>query len=100
VLNVVLKKEEYLITKCRYYCILKTKIKKIIEKENIELLCYNCFYLFIGDIFTNKQIEGLEDHKPVNLGKSEWDVDEYHLKRLKELGLDDGSDVDQYISRI
>ena len=79
----------------------KDKNKKNYRRENIELLCYNCFYLFIGDIFTNKQIEGLEDHKPVNQGKSNWDVDEYHLRRLKELGLDDEEDdADQYISRI
>jgi hypothetical protein len=79
----------------------KDKNKKNYRRENIELLCYNCFYLFIGDIFTNKQIEGLEDHKPVNQGKSNWDVDEYHLRRLKELGLDDDEDnADQYISRI
>jgi len=79
----------------------KDNNKKNYRKENTELLCYNCFYLFIGDIFTSKQIEGMEDHKPVNLGKNDWDVDDYHLRRLKELGLDDDEDdINQYISRI
>ena len=41
----------------------------------------------MGDIFTDKQIEGIEDHKPVNQGKVEWEVDDYHMQRLKELGL-------------
>ena len=62
--------------------------KKNYKLENIELLCYNHYFLNVGDIFTDKQIEGIEDHKPVNQGKVDWEVDEYHLQRLKELGLD------------
>jgi hypothetical protein len=66
-------------------------------------LCYNCYFLTIGDIFTGKQIEGLEDHKPVNKGQVDWEVDDYTTQRLAELGLeasapkDDGS---EFISRI
>jgi hypothetical protein len=79
----------------------KDNNKKNYRKENIELLCYNCFYLFIGDIFTNKQVEGMEDHKPVNQSTTDWEIDDYHLQRLKELGLDnDEDDINQYISRI
>ena len=79
----------------------KDNNKKNYRKENTELLCYNCFYLFIGDIFTNKQVEGMEDHKPVNQSTTDWEIDDYHLQRLKELGLDDGDDdINQYISRI
>ena len=69
--------------------------KKNYRKENIEFYCYNCYFLSIGDIFNNKQIEGIEDHKPVNQGQVDWDVDDYHLQRLKELGLDDIDD-DEY----
>ena len=32
--------------------------------------------------------------------KIEWEIDDYHLQRLKELGLEDEEDVNQYISRI
>ena len=75
--------------------------KKNYRGENIELLCYNHYFLTVGDIFTDKQIEGIEDHRPVNQGKVEWEVDDYHLQRLKELGLgedeDDGLDI---ISRL
>jgi hypothetical protein len=70
----------------------KDKNKKNYRKENIEFLCYNCYFLTIGDIFTEKQVQGIEDHKPVNQGQVDWDVDEYHLQRLKELGLDDFGD--------
>jgi hypothetical protein len=71
--------------------------------ENLEMLCYNHYFLQVGDIFSNKQIEGLEDHKPINESKVDWEVDDYTQQRLKELGLydskplDDGSDL---ISRL
>jgi len=80
----------------------KDNNKKNYQLDNIEMLCYNHYFLTVGDIFTNKQIEGIEDHKPVNQGKVEWEVDDYHLQRLKELGLDDEEEDDpnQYISRI
>ena len=42
----------------------------------------------------------MEEHKPVNEGKVDWEIDDYHLQRLKELGLEDEDEVDQYISRI
>jgi hypothetical protein len=75
--------------------------KKNYKLDNIELLCYNHYFLNVGDIFTDKQIEGIEDHKPVNQGKVDWEVDDYHLQRLKELGLgDDDDDELQIISRI
>ena len=70
----------------------KDKNKKNYRKENIEFLCYNCYFLFQGDIFTNKQIEGLEDHRPVNQGKTDWELDDYTAQRLKELGLGDDED--------
>mgnify|MGYP000680750988 CR=1 FL=1 len=79
----------------------KDKNKKNYRKENIEFLCYNCFYLTIGDVFDNKQIEGIEDHKPVNLSEVDWEVDDYTAQRLKELGLgddeDDGLDIVSYV---
>ena len=46
-----------------------------------------------------KQIETKQEH----FGTSEnveWEVDDYHLQRLKELGLEDEDEVNQYISRI
>jgi len=45
--------------------------------------------LSVGDIFTDKQVEAIEDHKPVNTGEVSWDLDPYQLERLKELGLGD-----------
>ena len=44
----------------------KDKNKQHYRLENMEMLCYNCYFLMVGDVFNNKQIEGLEDHKPMN----------------------------------
>jgi len=72
--------------------------------ENLEMLCYNHYFLQVGDIFSNKQIEGLEDHKPMNESKVDWEVDDYTLQRLKELGLDKShpptDDGSEFISRL
>ena len=71
--------------------------------DNIELLCYNHYFLTVGDIFNNKdikQIESKQEHYGTS-EKVEWEVDDYHLQRLKELGLDEEEDnTNQYISRI
>lgn len=70
---------------------------------NIELLCYNHYFLQIGDIFTKTDELQIESHTPLNntTEKIEFEIDDYHLKRLKELGLsDDEDDPHQYISRM
>ena len=73
----------------------KDNNKKNYRKENIEFLCYNCYFLTIGDIFSEKQVQNIEDHKSVNTGQVDWEVDDYHLERLRELGLDN-VDNDEY----
>ena len=77
----------------------KDKNKQNYRKENIELLCYNCYFLTIGDIFNDKQIKGLEDHKPINNSEVNWELDDYQKQRLEELGLGDEPE-DDYISRV
>ena len=74
----------------------KDNNKKNYKLDNVELLCYNHYFLTVGDIFSDKQVQGIEDYKPVNEGLVTWEVDDYHLKRLSELGLDipDSDDYD------
>jgi hypothetical protein len=71
--------------------------------DNVELLCYNHYFLLVGDIFNEKDIKHMESYQE-HYGTSEsvnWEVDDYHLQRLKDLGLDlDEDDINQYISRI
>jgi hypothetical protein len=74
--------------------------------DNLQMLCYNHFYLFQGDIFNKQDIIKLETHMPVS-GTSDaidWQLDEYQLEQMAKLGLyeppkaeDDGSDL---ISRL
>jgi len=81
----------------------KDNNKQHYRLENMEMLCYNCYFLMVGDVFNNKQIEGLEDHKPVNESNVEWELDDYTLQRLKELGLEQTpppEDGSEFISRI
>ena len=71
--------------------------------DNVQLLCYNHYFLTVGDVFNAKEEKQIETQQEYN-GTTEqvnWEVDDYHLQRLKELGLDgDDDDVDQYISRV
>lgn len=72
---------------------------------NIRFLCYNCFYLQIGDIFTKNDVIQLETHETKNFTSEaiDFQLDDYQKKRLEELGLyeppkpDDGS---EFISRL
>lgn len=81
----------------------KDKNKRNYKLENLQLLCYNCYYLHVGDIFNNRQIQGIEDHLTVykQIEVPDWDLDDYQLQRLQELGLMDKDDPeDDYISRV
>ena len=78
------------------------KNKKNYQNNNPRLLCYNCYYINVGDIFTSKQIEGLEDHVVKYNSEVEWELDEYTSQRLKELGLDNPTilnDGSEFISK-
>ena len=81
----------------------KDKNKQHYRLDNLEMLCYNYYFLSVGNIFTNKQIEGMEDHVPTRENLPDWEIDDYQKQRLTELGLyepkplDDGS---EFISRL
>lgn len=68
--------------------------------KNIELLCYNCYFLQIGNIFTPDQIRYIEDYVtplavPFNWEldhipedpKEEWHLDDAQIENMKALGL-------------
>lgn len=78
----------------------KDNNKQHYRLENIEMLCYNCYFLTIGDVFNEKQIEGLEDHKPLNNSEVDWELDDYQKQRLAELGLGDFEDEDDELDII
>lgn len=72
----------------------KDKNKVNYKLENLELVCYNCYFLFINDLFSKKQLLGIESTVN-NFYKEEdvkWEMDDYTQKRLNELGLDSKKD--------
>lgn len=83
----------------------KNNNKKDFKLDNIELLCLNCFFLTIGDYLTPQDQMAVET--PINAYKTtdaiKWDLDDYHLQRLKELGLGEDDkeedDPNEFVSR-
>ena len=79
----------------------KDRNKQHYRLDNLEMLCYNCYFLFMGDIYNEKQLTALEDHKPMNQSESDWELDDYQKQRLEELfGKDDDDDGLDIISRL
>ena len=90
--------QEYRVTDHKVPLILhfKDKNKLNYRIENIQFLCYNCYFLFIGEVFTERDIQKLEDNKSVTKTTNAVDMqlDDYHLQRLSELGLDGENSID------
>tara|TARA_Y100000385_G_scaffold171478_1_gene177627 strand:+ start:1099 stop:1755 length:657 start_codon:yes stop_codon:yes gene_type:complete len=59
--------------------------------DNVHLLCYNCYFLYYGNVFTEKELDQLEGHNSVTIKTEEtkMDLDPYHISRLKEIGMYD-----------
>ena len=74
--------------------------------SNLRFLCYNCYFLQVGDIFTRHDIKKLETYEPIsNTTKAtEFELDEYQIQRLIELGLEpkppEEEDGYEFVSRL
>jgi hypothetical protein len=55
--------------------------------ENLELLCYNDYFLLVADPLTPDQIRHIEDNTGVRAVAHDWDMDEAHIENMKALGL-------------
>lgn len=57
--------------------------------DNLQLLCYNHYYLFCADILNRSDERQIDTNTKVyNTSEaSDWELDDYHLERLRELGL-------------
>lgn len=64
--------------------------KKNWHLSNLEFLCYNCHFLYVGNVLSKKQLISLEDY---NTGKQredvDWEIDQDTLEYFQELGLTD-----------
>lgn len=67
--------------------------KKNYSLVNLELLCYNCYFLYVGDVFTPKQVSHLEDFIPTPaVQEVDWELSPYFEEHFKKLGIDDKKD--------
>lgn len=62
--------------------------------ENLELLCYNCFFLRIGDVYNPEQIDKLENNfterykvDKINMDISERELSDELRENMKALGI-------------
>lgn len=56
---------------------------------NCQLSCYNCYFLRLGNVFTERDMESLEGHQTVykTTEMIDFQMDDYQKRKLKELGL-------------
>jgi hypothetical protein len=79
--------------------------KKNWKLENLELLCYNCYFLNVGNVWSDNQLQQMEDYNQKNKFNNDpepdWEMDKSHIEHLKSLGLweDDTYDGSEYISK-
>jgi hypothetical protein len=69
---------------------------------NCQLSCYNCYFLRLGNVFTERDMESLEGHQTIykTTEMVDFQLDDYQQKRLKELGLWDGKVEDDPYSLV
>lgn len=58
--------------------------KKNWKLENVEFLCYNCYFLCVGEVFTNKQLSVMEDFTDVRPVKIDLDLPVKHEESIKD----------------
>ena len=54
---------------------------------NLELLCYNCYFLYVADPLTPNQIRHIEDNTETLSKPHTFDLDDEALSNMKALGL-------------
>lgn len=67
----------------------KDNNKKNYKLDNLELVCYNCYFMYIGTVYTEEQIEIIEDapRDKFKVEKPEFQLDQEHLDNMAALGI-------------
>jgi hypothetical protein len=55
--------------------------------DNLEILCYNCYFLYVGDPLTPDEVRHIEANQTVKAAAHEWDMDEAALENMRALGI-------------
>jgi hypothetical protein len=66
--------------------------------ENLQWLCYNCHFLYVGDPFSNKMLQKVEavsiDSPEIKEEVQElYQLDDFYYEHLKKLGLEGDGDI-------
>ena len=82
----------------------KDKNRHNYNLDNIEMLCYNCSFLYAASPLTDEQVAQQESFiERAGVEEHDWALDESHIEHLKELGLwedDNQKPGEEFISRI
>ena len=79
----------------------KDRNKKNYELTNIELMCYNCSFLYSISPISDKQVIVMEDSVDKNGPKVDFEIDQHMKEHLQSLGLwqEDATPGSEYISK-
>ncbi len=55
--------------------------------KNLELICYNCYFLYVADPLTVNQVRHIEDNTEVKEVAYNWDLSPEQIENMKSLGL-------------
>jgi hypothetical protein len=55
--------------------------------DNLDLQCYNCYFLYVADPLTQSQVRHIENNTEVKEVAHKWDLDKSQIDNLKSLGL-------------
>lgn len=61
--------------------------KKNWRLDNLEMLCYNCSFLYAISPITEEQVDAAEDYLDRNVEDIDWEIDEHMKEHLKNLNL-------------
>ena len=57
--------------------------------------------MYVGDVFTNGQLQGIESNREAKEKAFDWQLDEKQIENMKSLGLwEDEADEDSLIARL
>lgn len=70
--------------------------------DNLELLCYNCYFLYVANPLTDDQVRCIEDHCEVRSEPHDWALTEDQIDNMRALGLmedeEEGEPGSEFIS--
>jgi len=72
--------------------------KKNYRADNIEILCYNHYFLVVGDIFTNQQLAQMEQYEKdstISISDDEWNISKDYTDVFEKLNLIPKKDEEQ-----